>query len=42
MVNDAFKKSVLGDIVLLHLVGMKVVLVHGGGPFIKKVWPRRA
>ena len=36
MVNDAFKKSVLGDIVLLHLVGMKVVLVHGGGPFIKK------
>lgn len=43
MVNDAFKKSVLGDIVLLHLVGMKVVLVHGGGPFYKKkVWPRRA
>ena len=32
MINEDLKKSVMGDIVLLNLIGVKVVLVHGGGP----------
>lgn len=31
MVNEALKQSVMSDIILLKLVGVKVVLVHGGG-----------
>lgn len=34
MINEALKDSVVHDIVLLSLVGVKVVLVHGGGPEI--------
>ncbi len=34
MVNDKLKNSVVRDIVLLNLIGVKVVLVHGGGPEI--------
>ena len=34
MINEALKQQVMEDIVLLHLVGVKVVLVHGGGPEI--------
>ncbi len=34
MVNEKLKDSVMRDIVLLSLVGVKVVLVHGGGPEI--------
>jgi acetylglutamate kinase len=34
MVNDELKRAVMGDIVLLSLIGVKVVLVHGGGPEI--------
>ena len=34
MINDELKVSVMRDIVLLNLVGVKVVLVHGGGPEI--------
>lgn len=34
MVNEKLKNSVARDIVLLHLIGVKVVLVHGGGPEI--------
>lgn len=34
MVDEQLKKSVVRDIVLLSLVGIKVVLVHGGGPQI--------
>ena len=34
MVNEELKEQVMGDIVLLSLVGVKVVLVHGGGPEI--------
>lgn len=34
MVNDELKRAVMGDIVLLSLIGVKVVLVHGGGPAI--------
>ncbi|MDR3216077.1 MAG: acetylglutamate kinase [Clostridiaceae bacterium] len=31
MVNEDLKKAVMTDIVLLHQIGIKVVLVHGGG-----------
>lgn len=34
MVNQELKNSVMKDIVLLSLIGVKVVLVHGGGPEI--------
>ena len=34
MINDELKEAVMGDIELLSLVGVKVVLVHGGGPEI--------
>lgn len=31
MTNNELKQAVMDDIVLLSLVGVKVVLVHGGG-----------
>ena len=31
MTNDELKQAVMSDIVLLSLVGIKIVLVHGGG-----------
>ena len=34
MVNEELKHAVMTDIVLLSLVGVRVVLVHGGGPEI--------
>ena len=34
MINDDLKEAVMGDVVLLNLIGIKVVLVHGGGPEI--------
>ena len=34
MVNEELKSAVMIDIVLLSLVGVRVVLVHGGGPEI--------
>lgn len=34
MVNEQLKQQVMEDIVLLHLIGVRVVLVHGGGPEI--------
>ncbi|MBO5213687.1 MAG: acetylglutamate kinase [Clostridia bacterium] len=34
MINEELKQQVMEDIVLLHLVGVKVILVHGGGPEI--------
>ncbi|MFA6866872.1 MAG: acetylglutamate kinase [Clostridia bacterium] len=37
MVNKELKIAVMEDIILLHLVGIKVVLVHGGGPEISKM-----
>ncbi len=37
MVNEDLKKAVMGDIVLLSLIGIKVVLVHGGGPEISEM-----
>lgn len=34
MINEELKQQVMEDIVLLFLIGVKVVLVHGGGPEI--------
>ena len=34
MINEELKNAVMGDIALLSLIGIKVVLVHGGGPEI--------
>ena len=36
MINEELKKAVMGDIVLLSQIGVKVVLVHGGGPEISE------
>ena len=37
MTNEKLKQAVMNDIVLLSLVGVKVVLVHGGGPEISEM-----
>ena len=37
MINEKLKYSVMKDIVLLSLIGVKVVLVHGGGPEITEM-----
>ena len=37
MINSELKEQVMEDIVLLHLIGVKVVLVHGGGPEINEM-----
>ena len=37
MVNEKLKNSVVRDIVLLSLIGVKAVLVHGGGPEISEL-----
>ena len=40
MINDDLKNAVMSDLVLLSLVGIKVVLVHGGGPEITDMLKR--
>ena len=40
MINEERKQQVMEDIVLLWLVGVKVVLVHGGGPEISDLMTR--
>ncbi len=40
MINDELREQVMEDIVLLTLVGVKVVLVHGGGPEISETMAR--
>ncbi len=40
MINEILKDSVVHDIVLLNLIGVKVVLVHGGGPEITDMLAR--
>lgn len=40
MTNKELKDAVMTDIVLLSLVGIKVVLVHGGGPEINDMLKR--
>ena len=37
MLNEELKHAVMEDIVLLNTIGIKVVLVHGGGPEINKM-----
>ena len=37
MINEELKQQVMEDIVLLSLIGVKVVLVHGGGPEITEM-----
>lgn len=34
MINEELKAAVMSDLVLMQLVGVNVVLVHGGGPEI--------
>ena len=36
MINEHLKEQVMEDIVLLWLIGVKIVLVHGGGPEISE------
>ena len=36
MINEELKQQVMEDIALLWLIGVKVVLVHGGGPEISE------
>lgn len=40
MLNENLKQAVMKDIVLLNTIGVKVVLVHGGGPEINKMLER--
>ena len=40
MINEQLKLQVMEDIALLHLIGVKVVLVHGGGPEISDLMSR--
>ena len=40
MINESLKEQVMEDIVLLQLIGVKVVLVHGGGPEITDMLKR--
>lgn len=40
MINEELKQQVMEDIVLLWLIGVKVVLVHGGGPEITNLMER--
>ena len=34
MISEELRHAVISDIILLHLVGIRVVVVHGGGPEI--------
>lgn len=40
MLDDELKSAVMSDIVLMQLVGINVVLVHGGGPEINAMLKR--
>ncbi len=40
MIDDELKQAVMSDVVLLSLLGIKVVLVHGGGPEINAMLDR--
>ena len=37
MISDALRRAVISDLILLHLVGIRVVVVHGGGPEISEM-----
>lgn len=40
MINEQLKDAVIHDIVLLNLVGIRIVIVHGGGPEINDMLER--
>ena len=40
MISDELRKAVMSDIILLNLVGIRVVMVHGGGPEISEMLKR--
>ena len=40
MINEELKQKVMEDICLLWLIGVKVVLIHGGGPEISQTMKR--
>lgn len=40
MINEDLKRQVMEDVVLLWLIGIKIVLVHGGGPDISNLMER--
>ncbi len=40
MINEELKEQVMEDIVLLSLIGVRVILVHGGGPEISDTLKR--
>ncbi len=40
MEEESLRKAVMGDVVLLTLVGVRIVLVHGGGPELSAVLKR--
>ncbi len=40
MINEELKQQVMEDICLLWLIGVKVVLIHGGGPEISQTMKR--
>ena len=40
MINEQLKQQVMEDIVLLWLIGVRIVLVHGGGPEISELMDR--
>lgn len=40
MTNDKMREQIIEDIVLMKYVGMKPVIVHGGGPLINKMLDR--
>lgn len=40
MVNEELKKQVMQDVVLSWLIGIKVILIHGGGPEISDLMER--
>ncbi|MCQ2558642.1 MAG: acetylglutamate kinase, partial [Oscillospiraceae bacterium] len=40
MVNEQLKEQVMADLALLHTVGVRVALVHGGGPEINDLMDR--
>ena len=40
MINEELKQQVMEDLVLLWLIGVKTVLVHGGGPEISDMMQR--
>ncbi len=37
MINESLKQQVMEDIVLLQLIGIRIVLIHGGGPEISEM-----